>query len=75
MVDGAIQLHLILYCPYSTAILFVNIMIPAFVTPYTENGTFGMALIPNNDDILMILPDFCSNHQGNHCFDRLKRSF
>ena len=68
IVEGAIQLHLILYCPYSTAMLFVSIMMPAFVTPYTENGTLGIALIPNNDDIFTMLPDFCSIIIGTTAF-------
>src|SRR5437660_4983465 len=33
IVDGATQLHRIPYSPYSTAIVLVNIITPAFVTP------------------------------------------
>src|ERR687892_544156 len=56
IVEGATQLQRILYCPYSTAMLLVNIITPAFVTPYTESGTRGIDLTPSTDEMLTILP-------------------
>src|SRR5918994_7201698 len=56
IVEGAMQLQRILYCPYSTAMLLVNIIAPAFVTAYTERGTRGIDLMPSTDEMLTILP-------------------
>src|SRR5919112_3778624 len=56
IVEGATQLQRILYCPYSTAMLLVNIITPALVTAYTESGTRGIDLIPSTEDILTMLP-------------------
>src|ERR671921_2939426 len=41
---------------------------PAFVTPYTENGTFGIDRIPSKDEIFTIQPPFLSIINGSTAF-------
>src|SRR6185436_14213582 len=56
IVEGHTQLHRKPYWPYSTAIPFVNMITPAFVTPYTVNGTLGIERTPSTEEILTMLP-------------------
>src|SRR5688500_19960365 len=47
-------------------------IIPAFVTPYIDNGTFGIALITNKEDMLTILPLLFLSINGSTAFVILK---
>src|SRR6185503_8627742 len=68
IVDGHRQLLRTPYWPYSTAMLFVNIMMPALVTPYTQSGTFGIDRIPRTDEMFTMLPQWFFIMMGRAAF-------